>query len=89
MEASTRILAQTRLRVGEAMPLIGVGGISSADDAWTKIAAGASLVQLYTAMIYQGPCLIDEIKRGLVARLAREGLTLAQLRGRDAAVLAV
>jgi dihydroorotate dehydrogenase len=89
MEASTRILAQTRLRVGDTMPLIGVGGVSSADDAWTKIAAGASLVQLYTAMIYQGPGLIGEIKRGLAARLAREGTTLEQLRGRDAAALAV
>jgi dihydroorotate dehydrogenase len=89
MIASTRILAQTRLRVGDAMPLIGVGGIASADDAWTKIAAGASLVQLYTAMIYHGPGLIGEIKRGLVERLAREALTLAQLRGRDAVALAV
>ena len=71
------------------MPLIGVGGVDSAEAAWAKIRAGASLVQLYTALIYKGPGLVEEIKRGLVARLSAEGLdTIAPAIGRDAARIA-
>jgi len=62
-----------------ALPLIAVGGIASAEDVWARIAAGASLVQLYTALIYQGPGLVRGILRGLDARLQRDGFaTLAQ-----------
>lgn len=86
---STRMLAQTRLRVGEAMPLIGVGGVDSAEAAWTKIEAGASLLQLYTALIYEGPGLIPSIKEGILARLTAEGLDgLAPVVGRRAAEIA-
>jgi dihydroorotate dehydrogenase len=87
--ASTRVLAQARLRVGADIPLIGVGGIDSAQAAWTKIEAGASLVQLYTALVYKGPGLVGEIKAGLLERMAREGLTsLASVVGRRAGELA-
>jgi len=87
--AATRLLAETYLRVGTTMPLIGVGGIDSADAAWTKICAGASLVQLYSSLVYAGPGLIPEIKRGLLQRLQAEGATsLAPIVGRDAAALA-
>jgi dihydroorotate dehydrogenase len=55
------------------MPLIGVGGIASAEDAWERIRAGASLVQLYTAMVYEGPGVAARIARGLARRLKREG----------------
>jgi dihydroorotate dehydrogenase len=55
------------------LPLIGVGGISSADQAYEKIRAGASAVQLYTAMVYGGLSLAAEIARGLDALLARDG----------------
>jgi dihydroorotate dehydrogenase len=55
------------------IPLIAVGGIASADDAWERIRAGASLVQLYTAMVYQGPGIGRRIALGLAERLAREG----------------
>ena len=55
-----------------AIPLIGVGGIASADDAYVKIRAGASLVQLYTALIYQGPGLVERIKSELAALLRRD-----------------
>ncbi len=80
---ATRVLAQTALRVEGAFPLIGVGGVDSAEAALEKIEAGASLVQLYTALIYKGPGLVGEIKRGLVAAMAREGLSsLAPLIGR-------
>jgi dihydroorotate dehydrogenase len=72
---ATRVLAQTALRVEGAFPLIGVGGVDSAEAAIEKIEAGASLVQLYTAMIYKGPGLVAEIKQGLLAQMAREGLS--------------
>jgi dihydroorotate dehydrogenase len=55
------------------VPLIGCGGISTADDAYERIRAGASLVQLYTALIYGGPRLVTEIKSGLAARLRADG----------------
>jgi dihydroorotate dehydrogenase len=69
---STRMLAEAYVRVERAFPLIGVGGIESTDGAWQKIRAGASVLQLYTALIYQGFSLIGEIKRGLIAALERE-----------------
>lgn len=85
---STRVLAGAYLAAKGRLSLIGIGGIASADDAYAKIAAGANLVQLYTAMIYGGPGLPARIARGLDARLEREGLTLAALVGRDAAAWA-
>lgn len=85
---STRILAETFLRVERKIPLIGVGGVDSAEAAWTKIRAGASLVQLYSALVYKGPGLIGDIKRGLVEKLAGEGVPLSQAVGRDASALA-
>jgi dihydroorotate dehydrogenase len=60
------------------VPLIGAGGISSADDAYTKIRAGASLLQLYTALTYQGPGLIGRIKSGLAERLKADGYARLQ-----------
>jgi dihydroorotate dehydrogenase len=60
------------------IPIIGVGGISSAEDAYTKIKAGASLLQLYTALIFQGPAVVDAIKIGLIALLERDGYNKLQ-----------
>ena len=76
--APLRDLAQQRLRdfrsaTGGAIPLIGVGGIASADDAWARIRAGASLVQLYSAMVYQGPGVARTITRGLERLMRRDG----------------
>ena len=76
--APLRDLAQQRLRdfrkaTGGAMPLVGVGGIASAEDAWARIRAGASLVQLYSAMVYGGPGLPRRILRGLEALMRRDG----------------
>lgn len=85
---STRALAQAFRAAKGRLPLIGIGGVSSAEDAYAKIAAGASLVQLYTAMIYGGPGLPARIVRGLDDLLARDGLTVAALCGRDAAAWA-
>jgi dihydroorotate dehydrogenase len=61
-----------RASAGE-IPLVGVGGIGNADDAWERIRAGASLVQLYSAMVYEGPGIAQRIARGLAQRLQREG----------------
>lgn len=63
-----------RRTAGAAIPVVGVGGIFTADDAWEMIRAGASLVQLYTGFIYRGPLVAREIALGLGARLRREGM---------------
>jgi dihydroorotate dehydrogenase len=86
--ASTKMLAEAFLRVERKIPLIGVGGVDSAEAAWAKVRAGASLVQFYSAMVYKGPGLIGDIKRGLVETLAAENTSLAQAVGRDAAAFA-
>ena len=64
-ELSTKKLAQTYLACKGKIPLIGVGGVDSAETAYAKIRAGASLVQLYTALTYRGPCLFKSINDGL------------------------
>lgn len=76
--APLKHLALERLRdfrkaTGGAIPLIGVGGIASAEDAWERIRAGASLVQLYSALVYRGPGLAREITRGLERLMKRDG----------------
>lgn len=68
---STRMLAETYLRAERAFPIVGVGGIDSAEAAWKKIRAGATLVQLYTGMVYKGFSIAREIKRGLSLFLDR------------------
>ncbi|MBW8708227.1 MAG: quinone-dependent dihydroorotate dehydrogenase [Alphaproteobacteria bacterium] len=70
---STLVLAQMHQRLGGAVTLIGVGGIASGEDAYAKIRAGASLVQVYTALAFQGPGLVRRIKRELIACLQRDG----------------
>jgi dihydroorotate dehydrogenase len=76
--APLRDLAQQRLAdfrkaTGGVVPLIGVGGISSAEDAYARIRAGASLVQLYSALVYEGPTLARRINNGLAELLTRDG----------------
>ena len=73
MALSTAVLARVRQAAGDRLALIGVGGIASGADAYAKIRAGASAVQLYSAMVYQGPGLIPRIRRDLAARLAADG----------------
>jgi dihydroorotate dehydrogenase len=70
---STSLLRAVRQRVGAKLVLAGVGGIGSGEDAYAKIRAGASLVQLYTALAFRGPSLIGTIKRELAACLERDG----------------
>ena len=67
------------------LPLIGVGGIDSGETALAKVEAGASLIQLYTGLIFEGPGLIERIKKKLVRAMAEENVnTLAPLVGRRA-----
>ena len=73
-ERSTRILAKLSKLTDGKLPLIGVGGISTADQAYQKIRAGASAVQLYTSMVYQGLSVAAKVARGLDEILARDGV---------------
>lgn len=72
-EKSTRVLAQLSQLTEGRLPLIGVGGVATAEQAYQKIRAGASAVQLYTAMVYEGISLVPRIATGLDALLARDG----------------
>ena len=72
---STWVLAEMRKRVGTKLVLVGVGGIASGADAYAKIRAGATLVQLYTALVYNGAGLLVRIKRELLECLARDGFS--------------
>mgnify|MGYP002717794653 CR=1 FL=1 len=84
-ERSTIVLAKLYRATDATVPIIGVGGVSSVDDAWEKIRAGASAVQIYSALIYQGFSLVGRIARGLDERLRETGTTLDGLRGTGAA----
>jgi dihydroorotate dehydrogenase len=81
---STEILRQMRIRLPREIVLVGVGGVSSGGDAYEKIRAGATLVQLYTGLVYEGPGLVARIKRELLACLTRDGFaTIADAVGAD------
>ena len=78
---STEIIRHLHRQTRGALPIIGVGGIFNAADAWEKITAGASLVQIYTGLIYQGPAIARDIVRGLRRRLRERLHRLAQAVG--------
>jgi dihydroorotate dehydrogenase len=83
-DASTRMLARVRALAGPGVTLVGVGGIASGEDAYAKIRAGASAVQLYTGLVYQGTALVTRIARDLAALLRRDGFaTVADAVGAD------
>ena len=84
--ASTAVLrACFRAARGTGLVLVGVGGVASGADAYAKVRAGASLVQLYTGFAYGGPALVGRIKRELAALLARDGIAhVADAVGLDA-----
>mgnify|MGYP006271570559 CR=1 FL=1 len=75
---STRLLAEMYRATGGRLPMIGVGGIFSGADAYAKIRHGASLLQLYTALIFHGPRLVQSIKKGLAEQLAADGFSTVQ-----------
>jgi dihydroorotate dehydrogenase len=74
-DLSTRILARLYLLTEGRMKLVGAGGVSDAETAWRKIEAGASLIQLYTALVYRGPALVGDILGGLAGKLAASPFT--------------
>jgi dihydroorotate dehydrogenase len=78
MNLSTRVLREMRLATQGKVVLIGVGGIDSAEAAYAKIRSGASLVQLYSGMVYAGPGLIPRLFHGLLELLARDGFATIQ-----------
>ena len=81
---STELLREMYRLTDGRLPLVGVGGVASGADAYAKIRAGASLVQLYTALIYEGPALVGRIKRDLAARLRADGFaSVAEAVGAD------
>ncbi len=83
---TTVVLARVYQLTGGTIPLIGIGGIDSAETAVSKIEAGAALIQLYTGLIFQGSRLIPQIKTGLAATLEQRGLTnISELTGTKAA----
>jgi dihydroorotate dehydrogenase len=84
---ATRMLAETYVRVEGAFPLIGVGGIDSGEAALAKIRAGACLIQLYTALVFQGLRLIAGIKSDLSKVLHRHDHAIDELVGADAAAI--
>jgi dihydroorotate dehydrogenase len=85
---STRMVAETYVRVEGAFPLVGVGGIDSGGAALTKIRAGASLVQLYSPLVYKGLGLVEDIKNDLAATLLRtDHESLSEIVGADAAAI--
>jgi dihydroorotate dehydrogenase len=73
LQPATETLRDLYRRTGGKLPIIGVGGIANATDAYAKIRAGACLVQIYTALVFEGPGLVRGIKDGLAALLARDG----------------
>jgi dihydroorotate dehydrogenase len=81
---ATRVLAKAYLASEGKLPLIGVGGIDSGEAAVEKIRAGASLIQLYTGLVYEGPGLLGEIKAKIAEELERSGGTLQALVGAGA-----
>jgi len=85
---STRMVAETYVRAERAFPLVGVGGIDTGGAALTKIRAGASLIQLYSSLIYKGLGLVDDIKNDLASTLLRTGRdSLSEIVGADAAAI--
>ncbi|WP_282603760.1 quinone-dependent dihydroorotate dehydrogenase [Paracoccus sp. PARArs4] len=84
-ERSTRVLARLWQETEGKVPLIGVGGISSPEDVWQKLRAGATAVQVYSALVYQGMSLAPRLAQALDQRLMAEGMTLEQLTGSGAA----
>jgi dihydroorotate dehydrogenase len=71
---SLAVLRRIRARAGARLLLVSVGGIETADDVWQRLQAGATLVQLYTSLVYEGPGLVARLHRELLERMTREGI---------------
>jgi dihydroorotate dehydrogenase len=84
-ELSTKMLAATYLRVEGQFPLVGVGGIDGWETAFAKLEAGASLLQIYSVLVFEGPALVGAIHDGIAQELRRRGATIADVVGTRAA----
>ena len=73
-QRSTEVIRFIYQETDGKLPIIGVGGIFNADDAWEKIVAGASLLQVYTGWVYEGPWMVNQVLSGLLAKLDEQGL---------------
>jgi dihydroorotate dehydrogenase len=73
-ERSTEVIRHLFRQTRGKLPIVGVGGIFNADDAWEKIAAGASLIQIYTGLVYEGPAIAKRIVAGLIERMEARGI---------------
>jgi dihydroorotate dehydrogenase len=83
-ERSLKVLQRLRAKVGDRLLLVAAGGIENADDAWARIRAGATLVQIYSALVYDGPSLPSRIAAGLADHVTRAGLSnISEAVGRD------
>lgn len=83
-EPSTTVLREIYALTGGKLPIVGVGGVATGEDAYAKIRAGASLVQLYSAMVYAGPAVVHRIRRELTELLRRDGYgSVAEAVGAD------
>ncbi|MFP5513504.1 MAG: quinone-dependent dihydroorotate dehydrogenase [Alphaproteobacteria bacterium] len=83
-EPSTSVLREIYALTGGKLPIVGVGGVATGEDAYAKIRAGASLVQLYSAMVYAGPAVVHRIRRELAELLRRDGFSsVAEAVGAD------
>ena len=72
-ERGLEVISRLRKNTNNDLPLIGVGGINSAKSAWERIAAGASLIQIYTGWIFEGPTLVPDILDGLTLQMEKNG----------------
>jgi dihydroorotate dehydrogenase len=75
---STEVIRHVYRQTKGRLPIIGVGGIFNADDAWEKIQAGASLVQIYSGLVFEGPALVKNIVNGVQRRLTERGFSTLQ-----------
>jgi dihydroorotate dehydrogenase len=73
-QRAVEVVSRVHRATGGRLPIVGVGGIFGAEDAWRMVRAGAALVQVWTGFIYRGPAIARDINRGLLARLRREGM---------------
>lgn len=81
--AAVRVAAR---RAGGALLIVGVGGIMDADDAWDRLAGGASLVEVWTGLVYRGPLIARDITLGLIDRMRQEGVShISEVVGSDLA----
>jgi dihydroorotate dehydrogenase len=83
-QRSTEVIRFIHQQTQGQLPIIGVGGIFTAEDAWEKITAGASLIQVYTGWVYEGPWMVRRILGGLLQKLEERGLTsISEAVGRE------